>query len=250
MSTHDLFLTLLRPAVLHILRASGFQGAKPSVVDTLVDLTARYMTLLASRTAYNAYSNHNELEPDVSDVRMAMQDCGLLIPAMTAGEELWSEILRKPLEEYDEDSGARAKEEKRRDADDTADVTAFIDWVKGDQNKEIRRIAGVLKQPQPTAAEQLDAVELEDYMSSLMKKHSKTGVDSRYQGTILGKPAELRAVKIEGGAVDSIEEWCRKTRERAIKTTEQARENQDLVNHTEEVIESKEEIEDVVMETQ
>jgi transcription initiation factor TFIID subunit 3 len=165
MSTNDLFQTLLRPAVLHILRASGFQGAKPSVVDTLVDLTARYMTLLASRTAYNAYSNHNDLEPDISDVRMAMQDCGLLVPTMTAGEEIWSEILRKPLEDYDEESGARAKEEKRRDAEDTADVTAFIDWVKGDQNKEIRRIAGVLKPSQPTATEQLDAVELEDYMS-------------------------------------------------------------------------------------
>lgn len=164
-NTNDLFLTLLRPAVLHILRASGFQGAKPSAVDTVVDLTARYITLLATRTAYNAWSNHNDLEPDISDVRMAMQDCGLLVPTMTAAEELWSEILRKPLEAYDEESGARAKEEKRRDADDTADVTAFIDWAKGDQNKEIRRVAGVLKQPQPSAIEQLDAAEMEDYMS-------------------------------------------------------------------------------------
>lgn len=51
-----------------------------------------------------------------------------------------------------------------------------------------------------------------------MKKHSKTGVDSRYQGTLIGKPAELRAIKIEGGADESIEEWCRKARERAAKT--------------------------------
>ncbi|KAF1959071.1 hypothetical protein CC80DRAFT_490048 [Byssothecium circinans] len=244
MSTDVLFLTLLRPAVLHILRASGFQGAKPSVVDTLVDLTARYLTLLATRTAYNAYSNHNDVEPNLSDVRMAMQDCGLLVPTMTAGEEIWSEILRKPLEDYDEESGARAKEEKRREADDTADVLAFIDWVKGDQNKEIRRIAGVLKPARPTAAEQLDAVELEDYMSSLMKKHSKTGVDSRYQGTILGKPAEPRPVKIEGGAADSIEEWCRKMRERAIKHAESARENR-----PESVVQSREESVDMVMES-
>jgi transcription initiation factor TFIID subunit 3 len=82
-----------------------------------------------------------------------------------------------------------------------------------------------------------------------MKKHSKTGVDSRYQGTILGKPAELRAVKIEGGAVDSIEEWCRKTRERASKAAESARENHEVTNHTGDVVESRES-EDVVMETQ
>lgn len=50
-----------------------------------------------------------------------------------------------------------------------------------------------------------------------MKKHSKTGVDSRYQGTVIGKPAELRAIKIEGGAEESIEDWCRKARERAAK---------------------------------
>ncbi|KAF2682650.1 hypothetical protein K458DRAFT_432625 [Lentithecium fluviatile CBS 122367] len=225
MSTNDLFNTLLRPAVLHILRAAGFNGARPSVVDTLIDLTARYLTLLASRTAYNAYSNHNDLTPDISDVRMAMQDCGLLVPSMTAAEELWKEILRKPLEEYDEESGARAKEEKRRDAEDTMDVTAFIDWVKGEKHRDIRRVAGLLKEPQLTAAEQLDAVEIEDYLSSLMKKHSKTGADSRYQGTILGKPADPRPIKIEGWEAESIEQWCQMTREKAIKMRESALEN-------------------------
>lgn len=156
----------MRPAVIDILRAAGFSGAKPSVVDTLVDLTSRYLVLLASRTAYNAFSNHNELEPDISDVRMAMQDCGLLVPSLTAAEELWREILRKPLEEYDEDSGARAKEEKRRDAEDTADVTGFIDWVKGKENKEIMRVAGMLK-PDRSVIEQADAVEMEDYLSCM-----------------------------------------------------------------------------------
>jgi transcription initiation factor TFIID subunit 3 len=165
MSTNDLFNTLLRPAVLHILRAAGFHSAKPSVVDTLVDITARYMFLLASRTAYNAYSNHNDLAPDVTDVRMAMQECGLLVPTLTGAEEIWKEILRKPLEEYDEETGARAKEEKKRQAEDTEDVTAFIDWVKGDYNKEISRIAGTLK-PGQSATEALDAVEMEDYLNS------------------------------------------------------------------------------------
>jgi transcription initiation factor TFIID subunit 3 len=164
MSTQDLFITLLRPAVLHILRAAGFHSAKPSVVDTLVDLTARYLLLLATRTAYNAYSNHNDLTPDLTDVRMAMQDCGVLVPTLTGSEEIWKEILRKPLEEYDEETGARAKEEKRRLAEDTADVTEFIDWVRGDYNKEISRIAGTLK-PSVSATEALDAVEMEDYLT-------------------------------------------------------------------------------------
>ena len=264
MSTNDLFQTLLRPAVLHILRAAGFNGAKPSVVDTLVDLTARYITLLASRTAYNAYSNHNDLTPDISDVRMALQDCGLLAPSMTAAEELWKEILRKPLEEYDEESGARAKEDKRRETEDTADVTTFIDWVKGPQHMEIRRVAGVLKQQPLTVAEQLDAIEMEDYLScmtpstktrgfhlrnlALMKKHSKTGVDSRYQGTILGKPADARPVKIEGGPVESIEEWCKKTREKTDKTQASIHEDHEMSNHVDDLVKADDDLEDMDMD--
>ena len=53
-----------------------------------------------------------------------------------------------------------------------------------------------------------------------MKKHSKTGVESRFQGTALGVPAESKPVKIEGGGPDSIDEWCRKTREHAISEAE------------------------------
>jgi transcription initiation factor TFIID subunit 3 len=50
-----------------------------------------------------------------------------------------------------------------------------------------------------------------------MKKHSKTGVESRFQGTVLGVPAEPKTVKIEGGGAESIEEWCRRTREKAAE---------------------------------
>lgn len=56
-----------------------------------------------------------------------------------------------------------------------------------------------------------------------MKKHSKTGVESRFQGTVLGVPADLKPVKIEGGGPESIDEWCRKTREKAAKSEEMKR---------------------------
>jgi transcription initiation factor TFIID subunit 3 len=77
-----------------------------------------------------------------------------------------------------------------------------------------------------------------------MKKHSKTGVESRFQGTVLGVPAEPKTIKIEGGVADSIEEWCRKTRERAAKAAESKQENRNLPNH----VETREASEDVVME--
>ena len=77
-----------------------------------------------------------------------------------------------------------------------------------------------------------------------MKKHSKTGVESRFQGTVLGVPAEPKTIKIEGGAADSIEEWCRKTRERAAKAAELKQENYDPPSR----VETRESAEDVSME--
>ena len=44
----------------------------------------------------------------------------------------------------------------------------------------------------------------------LKKKHSKTGEESRYQGTVIGKPADEGVVLVEGGDVDSIEAWSAK----------------------------------------
>jgi transcription initiation factor TFIID subunit 3 len=79
-----------------------------------------------------------------------------------------------------------------------------------------------------------------------MKKHSKTGVESRFQGTVLGVPAEPKTIKIEGGGADSIEEWCRKTRERAAKAAESNQGSRETTNH----IETREPSADVVMETE
>lgn len=165
MSSNTLHDSLLRPAILHILRAAGFYAAKPSVLDTLTDITARYILLLASRTAENAIANHNTPEPDITDVRMALQDCGLLIPSLTPGEEAWKEMLRKPLEEYPERNGLREKEWIKRDEEDTQDVTAFLDWIRGEQHREIQRIAGLSAPPPITTTAELDTKEMEDYLT-------------------------------------------------------------------------------------
>lgn len=48
------------------------------------------------------------------------------------------------------------------------------------------------------------------FLTALKKKHSKTGEESRYQGTVLGIPAEEKPLIIEGGPVESIQEWTAK----------------------------------------
>ncbi len=133
---------LLRPAIIQILRAVGFHGAKPSVIDALTDVSARYMILLASRTVSWAQESHNSSVPDISDVRMALTDCGLLGPTLQGSEEVWREILRRPLEEISERNGLRMMEKARRDQEDTEDVQAFVDWFQGGVIEELARITG------------------------------------------------------------------------------------------------------------
>ncbi|KAF2836257.1 hypothetical protein M501DRAFT_1019059 [Patellaria atrata CBS 101060] len=223
-SAHLLHIALLRPAILHILRAAGFHACRPSVLDTLTDIAARYLLLLGSTTAQHALNNHNTDEPTVTDVRMALQDCALFTSGLTASEEAWREVMRRPLSTYKEGL-ARMKEAERRMREDTADVREFVDWVRGDANREIMRIAGLVGEGEgPT----------EDYLTMLKKKHSKTGEESRYQGTVLGKPADDKLVHIEGDQnAKSIHEWVNWIKERAEsppengEVTEEGNEEQD-----------------------
>jgi transcription initiation factor TFIID subunit 3 len=53
-----------------------------------------------------------------------------------------------------------------------------------------------------------------DEWAVLKKKHSKTGEEARFQGTVLGKPTEGREVLIEGGDFDSIQAWEEMVRKR------------------------------------
>jgi transcription initiation factor TFIID subunit 3 len=46
--------------------------------------------------------------------------------------------------------------------------------------------------------------------AALKKRQGKTGEESRYQGSVLGKDAELQGVNIVGGPVTKISEWRRK----------------------------------------
>ncbi|KAL9607773.1 MAG: hypothetical protein Q9167_007342 [Letrouitia subvulpina] len=182
MSSHALHNSLLRIPILHILRAAGFHATRPAVLDTLVDIAARYLMALANKTAIHAYANHRDLSPTITDARMALQDIGAFWPQITAMEE---KCLGK---------------------EDMRGVEAFLTWMVGDEHKEIRRIAGLGETEAAFAGMDVSA-EKEDYLTALKKKHSRTGEEARFQGTTLGIPAEDRPIRIEGGPVDSIRGW-------------------------------------------
>ncbi|KAI9776570.1 MAG: hypothetical protein M1839_009474 [Geoglossum umbratile] len=182
MTPQNLNFTLLRPPILHILRAAGFQSTRPAVLDALTDLAARYMLLLAHTTAMQCAANSSPV-PTLQDVYIAMIEVGLFQPQMDACEEDW-------LGE-----------------EDTRGLNAFVDWATGNGNREIRRIAGLVGPSGKDAIEAAAESPPEDFLATLKKKHSKTGEESRYQATVLGKQADDRGVKIEGGPSESIHTW-------------------------------------------
>lgn len=125
MSSNAIYTSLLRPPVLHVLRAAGFHATKPAVLDTLVDLTARYLSLLASISASHAQENHNDLTLTLTDVRMALHDVGALWPQKTAMEE---DLMGE---------------------EDVRGVDNFVNWMVGEEHREIRRVAGLIENEVP-----------------------------------------------------------------------------------------------------
>jgi len=214
--SHDLHRSLLRPFVISTLRAAGFSGTKPSVLDTVVSITERYLLLLAETTAKQALNSHNDPLPTVTDVRIALQDCGVLIPLTGGGEEEWTELLRRPVIEYGEGEihgGAVARTQavkRKREEEDLRDLRQFLRWVDGAQHAEMKRVAGM--QPEAGAVGiGGEVLKEEDFLEKLMKRYTRGGDESRLQGTILGGPAEGRGVVVEGGLVQHLSEWRPKT---------------------------------------
>ena len=128
MTSSDVHHALLRPAVLQILRAAGFSHTRPAVLDTVTDLAARYLLLLGSSTAQNAYNTHNDYVPTVQDVRLALLEAGALRPQMSVLEELAK--------------GTQMVNGEELPFEDLRGIEAFVAWAQGPVNKEIRRIAG------------------------------------------------------------------------------------------------------------
>ena len=215
MDPSPLHPSLLRPPILHILRAAGFTTTRPSVLDTLVDLTSRYLTLLAANTARHAalrQPSSASHTTTLTDVRLALQDAGAFYPSISEMEE---QVV---------------------DREDMRGVDAFIAWCQGEGNREIRRIAGMTTEPslalanpatdivanQETAVAAAETANLEqdasqvDFLTQLRRKHAKTkdGEESRYAGTVLGRDKEEGEVRIEGWEVESLEGWGRMLREK------------------------------------
>lgn len=137
MASQALHNALLRPAIIQILRAAGFNALRPSVLDALTELSSRYMVLLASKSVEWALNNHDDTIPNLSDVRLGLQEMGAFRPSMSFMEELY------------------------HGEEDTRGVDAFISWFSGPEYREILRIAGFIQQD---GAMEIEGAERQDYL--------------------------------------------------------------------------------------
>ncbi|KAL7788248.1 hypothetical protein V8C37DRAFT_389013 [Trichoderma ceciliae] len=169
----SMFHAFLRPSILQVLRATGYHSTRPAVLDTLTDIAARYLTLLCEKTASNAMNNHGDAgDYDIVDVRMALQEVGTLLPDKVETEQA------------------------RKGEEDMRGVEEFIQWFTGTRMKEMMEMG--------SGDTESDAT---DYLAALKKKHSKTGDDAKWQGTIFGKCTDGNEILVEGGPLISINEW-------------------------------------------
>ncbi|KAJ4325418.1 hypothetical protein N0V84_003470 [Fusarium piperis] len=172
----SLFHALLRPSILQILRSTGYHSTRPAVLDSLTDLAARYLSLLCQSTADHAAHNQGDsADFTIVDIRMALQDAGALMPERLPAEELF------------------------HDKEDMRGLEEFIAWFAGQRMKEMMDVG--------SGDGEMDAT---DYLNALKKKHSKTGEDAKYHGTILGRGHDAGEVQVEGGPDTSITEWIYK----------------------------------------
>ncbi|KAF7563486.1 hypothetical protein G7046_g628 [Stylonectria norvegica] len=169
-----LFHALLRPSILQVLRATGYHSTRPAVLDSLTDIAARYLSLLCQNTARHAQHNHGDsADFTLVDIRMALQDAGALMPEKVFTEQEW------------------------KGEEDTRGVEEFIKWFSGQRMKEMMEIG--------SGDGEMDAT---DYLTALKKKHSKTGEDAKYHGTILGRGNDaVGEIQVEGGPCTSIADW-------------------------------------------
>ncbi|KAI9171627.1 TAF(II) complex (TBP-associated complex) component [Paramyrothecium foliicola] len=172
----SLFHALLRPSILQILRATGYHSTRPAVLDSLTDMAARYLSLLCERTASHATHNSGDgADFTIAEVRLALQDVGALLPqTLPVAEDFKGE-------------------------EDLRGVEEFIQFFSGQRMKEMMEFGNGDGESDAT-----------DYLNALKKKHSKTGDDSKYHGTLLGKGNEVGEIFVEGGPETSIDEWISK----------------------------------------
>lgn len=140
---NSFFFALARISAAQILRAAGFDRAKPSTLDTLTDILIRHLHLLGTQSMAFALCA-NRAECSIRDVRLAMEELGLISRGRLVSKKRIRRILREQqgihsdIDENDSDPDGEDESDQS-----TESLERLLNWFKGPQALECRRVAGV-----------------------------------------------------------------------------------------------------------
>ena len=80
-TNHDFYFALLRISILQLLKAQGFDRARPSLVDVMTDLYAKFLSLLASEVSSIAQARCDQDDTvALQDITLALENLGVVKP--------------------------------------------------------------------------------------------------------------------------------------------------------------------------
>ncbi|ODQ50695.1 hypothetical protein SAICODRAFT_21362 [Saitoella complicata NRRL Y-17804] len=186
-STDTFYFSLARISALQILRASGIDRARPSVIDSFTDILVRYLLLLATSARDNAILAGRE-GADVLDVRTAMGECGVLVARCEAPSRP-SPLPVPGIEGMD----LELEDEEDEEDEDLRVVEEFVEWCRGPQAAEIRKVAGMDEHTPPNTAPSTADPDnpapqdpgQTDWLTGLVRKQIRAGAEDRFRGSVL-----------------------------------------------------------------
>lgn len=80
-TNNDFYFALLRISILQLLKAQGFDRARPSLVDVMTDLYAKFLSLLASEVSSIAQARCDQDDTiALQDITLALENLGIVKP--------------------------------------------------------------------------------------------------------------------------------------------------------------------------
>ena len=137
------YFSLARISAAQILRAAGIDRTRPSTLDCLTDILIRYLHLLATQSMFFSLAAGRP-EADIRDIRLAMQDVGIIAEGQLVSKKRVRRIARERHDEMDDDKDEVDTDPDGEDEDDqsTETLERLLNWFKGLQAAECRRVAG------------------------------------------------------------------------------------------------------------
>jgi hypothetical protein len=82
-------------------------------------------------------------EADIRDVRLALEDIGLVAKGRLVSKKRLRRIVRERAGEYESDEDDTDPDGEDQDDESTESLGKLLDWFKGPQAAECRRVAGI-----------------------------------------------------------------------------------------------------------